>query len=114
MDTLISILYILAGLLLRLAVPIAGTILVIFILRTLDERWQTEAELQPNPVDKPQCWKVKGCTPEQVRDCSASTSSLPCWQVYRLPNGYLNEECLSCPVFIEAPAPTLKIETRSL
>jgi hypothetical protein len=114
MDNLISILYILAGLLLRLAVPIAGTILVIFILRKLDNRWQAEAEFQPIPVEKPECWKVKGCTPEQVKNCSASKSALPCWQVYRLPNGYLNEECLSCPVFIEAPVPTLKIEPRSL
>lgn len=114
MDTLISFLYVMAGMLLRLAIPIAGTALLIFILRKLDARWQAEAELQPISGGKPECWKTKGCAPEQIENCPASTSPLPCWQVYRQPNGYLNEECLSCAVFIEAPVPTLKIEPRRL
>lgn len=114
MDGLIPILYILAGLLLRLAIPIAGTLLVIFVLRKLDAHWRAEAELQTAAVGKPECWKIKGCTPEQVQDCTASRSPLPCWQTNRLPNGYLQEECLSCPVFLEAPIPTLKIEPRRL
>ena len=114
MENFVSILYILAGFLVRLAVPIAATILVVFILRKLDQRWQTEAGLQPVSIEKPECWKVKGCSPEQMKNCPAHQSSLPCWQVNRLPNGYLNEECLSCPVFIEAPMPSLKIEPRSL
>ncbi len=104
----------LIGLLLRLAIPIAATLFVVYILRRLDKRWQAEAELQPVGVEKPECWKVKGCPPEQVENCAAAKSPLPCWQVKRLPNGYLNEDCLSCPVFIEAPVPTLTIEPRSL
>ncbi len=44
MDTLISYFYILIGLLLRLAIPIAATMLVVYILRRLDKRWQAEAE----------------------------------------------------------------------
>jgi hypothetical protein len=114
MDTLMSFLYIAAGFLLRLAVPIAGTILIVTVLRKLDARWQTEAEAKPLPVDKPECWKIKQCTPKQIENCTAATSPLPCWQVYRLPNGYLNEECLSCEVFIQAPVPTLKAEPRRL
>lgn len=114
MDILIPFLYILSGLLLRLAIPIGGTILVIFILRKLDARWQAEGEILPVSVERPECWKINGCTSEQIENCSASTSSLPCWQVFRLPNGYLNEECLSCKVFIEAPVPTLKIEPRRM
>ena len=114
MDTLISSLYIIAGVLLRLAIPIAGTVLLIFFLRRLDARWQAEAELQPLTVGKPECWKTKGCEPAQIKNCPASTSPMPCWQVHRQPNGYLNEKCLSCEVFIEAPVPTLKIEPRRL
>ncbi len=114
MDTLASFLYLIAGLLVRLAIPIAGTILLIVILRELDQRWQAEAELYPQSVNKPECWKIKGCGPQQIENCDAYRSKLPCWQVYRLPNGYLNEECLSCQVFTEAPVPTLKPETRRL
>lgn len=114
MENFVSLLYILVGFLLRLAVPIAATVLVIFILHRLDKRWQSEAKLQPAAIEKPECWKIKGCSPEQRQNCPVVKSPLPCWQVNRLPNGYLNEACLSCSVFIEAPVPTLKIETRSL
>jgi hypothetical protein len=114
MNTLTSFFYLFVGLLLRLAIPILATLFVIYILRRLDKRWQAEAELQPVEVEKPECWRVKGCPPEQVKDCTAARSHLPCWQVKRLPNGYLNEDCLACPVFIEAPVPAFTIETRSL
>ena len=114
MEAFTSILYLIAGFLLRLALPIAATLLVIYFLRKLDKRWQAEAELQPIQVEKAECWKVKGCTPENIENCKAAKSPLPCWQVKRLPNGYLNESCLSCPVFIEAPATTLAIKPRSL
>jgi hypothetical protein len=114
MDTITSFFYLIIGLLVRLAIPITATLFVIYILRRLDKRWQAEAELQPAKVEKPECWKIKGCTPDEVKNCSAAKAQLPCWQVKRLPNGYLNEDCLSCPVFIEAPVPTLTIEPRSL
>ncbi len=114
METIISFFYILVGFVLRLAIPIAATILLIFFLRKLDARWQAEAELQPAPTNKPECWKIKGCTPEQKGNCEAVTSSLPCWQVYRLPNGYLREECLSCEVFTQAPIPLLNSQPRRM
>ncbi len=114
MQTLTTFFILIAGLLVRLAIPIAATLLVIFLLRKLDKRWQAEAGLQPVAVEKPDCWKTRGCTPEQMENCPAPKSSLPCWQVKRLPNGYLNEDCLSCPVFVEAPAPALTIKPRSL
>jgi hypothetical protein len=114
MDTLVPFFYLLIGLLLRLAIPIAATLVVIYFLRRLDMRWQAEAALQPVNMEKAECWKVKGCSPEQIKSCSAAQSPLPCWQAKRLPNGYLNENCLSCQVFIEAPVPGLKIDPRSL
>jgi hypothetical protein len=114
MESLVTFFYIMAGFILRLAIPIAGTILIIFLLRKLDARWQAEAELQTGSENKPECWKIKGCTPEQIESCAGAASPLPCWQVYRQPNGYLNEECMTCKVFIEAPIPTLHVEPRRL
>ncbi|HLE89985.1 MAG TPA: hypothetical protein VI753_02450 [Anaerolineales bacterium] len=114
METIISFLAILAGVLLRLAIPIAGTAILIHFLRKLDSRWQAAAQLQPLPVQKPECWKIRGCSAKQQKNCIARTSSLPCWQVYRLPNGYLREECISCKVFIDAPIPALRIEPRRM
>lgn len=114
METLVTFLYVVLGLLVRLAIPIAGTVVLVIFLRKLDERWQTEAELHAHTMEKPECWKIKGCSPQQIETCEAHTSQLPCWQANRLPNGYLNEQCLSCEVFAEAPIPTIKPEPRRL
>ena len=116
METFTSILAILTGLLLRLAIPILGTLILVYVLRNLDVRWQSEAEELPAPVlaEKIECWKFKGCSEEQRKQCVAASSNLPCWQVYRKPNGYLQERCISCEVFIQAPIPTFKIEPRRL
>lgn len=104
MEAITSLLYVAAGLLVRLAIPIAVTAVLIYGLRKLDARWQAEAQA-PVPVEKPKCWEIKGCSPEDVENCIAGRSSLPCWQVYRRPNGYLRDECISCEVFRHAPIP---------
>jgi len=114
METAISLLAVIAGLLIRLALPILGTGILIYCLRKLDVYWQKEAQLTPVPAQKIECWKIKGCSPEQEKICIAAASSLPCWQVFRLPNGYLREKCISCEVFTRAPIPTLKIESRRM
>ena len=114
METLTSILTIIAGLFLRLAIPIAGTLLLVYILRKLDAQWEAEAERLPAVIEKVECWKVKGCSEEQRKNCTGATSPLPCWQAQRQPNGYLQEKCLSCDVFINAPVPALKIEPRRM
>ena len=102
-----SLLAILIGLSLRLAVPIAVTMLAIFLLRKLDSHWQEQAEYELNqPVaEKVQCWDLKNCPIEKRKACPAPSSSQPCWQVNRLPNGYLRDECLTCVIFRETPAP---------
>lgn len=107
MEWINSILVIVFGLLVRLAIPLFITALVIVILRAVDKRWQDEAKELPAAVnvDKPQCWDVKNCAPEQRRDCPSPRSSEPCWQVHRQANGYLREECLTCVVFRQAPIP---------
>lgn len=114
METFTALLALLAGLLLRLAIPISGTLILIYLLRKLDAHWQTEAELAPLRAEKVDCWKMKGCSEDQREHCIGAASNLPCWQVYRQPNGYLQEKCISCDVFINAPIPALKIEPRRM
>ena len=114
METMTAFVVLCAGLLVRLALPIAVTLVMVYFLRKLDARWQAEAELHQQGMEKPECWKIKGCPPQQTENCEANKSELPCWQVNRLPNGYLQEGCLSCPVFLNAPVPSMKTEPRSL
>jgi len=114
MDTIIALLFVITGLLIRLAVPIALTALLIISLRKLDARWQKEAELQPMATASVECWNAKNCSPEQRENCMAYQTAVPCWQAKRLPNGYLREECLSCEIFTKAPLPVLKTEPRRM
>ena len=114
METITSLTAIVAGLLLRLAIPILGTGILIYFLRKLDAHWQAEANLMPVHAHKIDCAKIKGCSEEQQQDCLAASSALPCWQVRRQPNGYLQESCISCEVFINAPIPAIKIEPRRM
>jgi hypothetical protein len=114
METLTPTLAIIAGLLLRLAIPILGTIVLVYFLRKLDAHWQAEAQRNPVVVEKFECWKVKGCSEAQRKNCLGANSALPCWQAYRQPNGYLQERCISCEVFTNAPIPALNTEPRRM
>lgn len=111
---MISLLALIAGLLMRLAIPIALTSVLIFFLHKLDVRWQAEAQLPKPVLQDIECWKIKNCSPEQRKYCVAYQATLPCWQARRLSNGYLREECLACEVFTEAPMPALKTEPRRI
>ena len=108
METTIAFLMFCAGLLVRLALPITVTVVLVYCLRRLDARWQSEASYTSVPTQKPACWEIKGCSPERRQECAAFSSPLPCWQVFRLPNDYLREDCLSCEVFIGAPISRLQ------
>jgi hypothetical protein len=114
METFTALLALVIGLLMRLAIPIAGTAILIYLLRKLDAHWQAEAKLEPAPAQKAECWKIKGCSPKQQETCAAASSSLPCWQVYRRPNGYLQEDCISCKVFVDTPVPALQTDSRRM
>jgi hypothetical protein len=107
MDALTSVFVILIGLVLRLALPIALTVIVISFLRKLDARWQREAERESQlpAAEKTNCWEVKGCTREMRAECPAPKSLLPCWQVNRASSGHLREDCLTCKIFRNAPVP---------
>ena len=95
------------GLLLRLAFPILITVLLALYLRKLDERWKARAEELEAPIEKPECWKIKNCTPEARAKCKGYLSSAPCWQAFCLPKGYLRDECLECKIFRRAYVPLL-------
>jgi len=114
MENIITLLALIAGLLIRLAIPIALTAILIFFLRKLDAQWQAEAQLQQPAAQSIECWKIKNCSSEQRKVCVAYQATLPCWQAKRLPNGYLREECLSCKIFTETPMPALKTEPRRI
>jgi len=114
METMISIFALIAGLLIRLAIPIALTAVLIFVLRKLDAHWQAEVQLPQSAVQAVECWKFKNCSAEQRKICTAYQATMPCWQAKRLPNGYLREECLSCEIFTKAPLPALKTEPRRM
>lgn len=104
MDTNYSLLAILTGLAVRLALPILLTVTAVYFLRKLDAYWQKQAEEElAHPAEVAQTWDLKDCPIEKRSDHPVATSSLPCWQTHRLPNGYLNDDCLSCEVFHDAP-----------
>lgn len=102
---------VITGLLLRFGLPIAVTALVVWILRTLDARWQAEAEkvrVRPHSlgadVRQVRCWETRDCPPEKRDSCPAlSQPEKPCWQIFRDDQGRLLEPCLDCEVFREAP-----------
>jgi hypothetical protein len=99
------------GIILRLGIPIGLTLLVIWILKQLDSRWISEAELSTAHVavrtaDQVPCWERKGCSEEKRANCPACKEpQVPCWQQFRSPKGLLKEECIGCEVFREAPIP---------
>ena len=97
---------VITGVLVRLALPILVTAIVIVLLRRLDAHWQSEARYAPIKVEKPECWKIRACAAEQRKLCPAVKSPLPCWQVFRSSNGYLREQCLTCDVLARAPLPS--------
>lgn len=107
METIISIIAVITGFLIRLAIPIVITAVAIYLLRRFDARWQAEAEAETlSPaVEKPHCWETKNCTPEMRASCPGYLSEAPCWQARREENGYLQEKCLGCDIFRKAPIP---------
>ncbi|MBL6960892.1 MAG: hypothetical protein ISR59_07260 [Anaerolineales bacterium] len=94
----------------RFLIPIILTIGIVYFLRQLDARWQAEAKeltlLPESAFEGPRCYEVNGCSPEQMEKCPVPTQSQPCWQVFRnAKNGRLQERCLSCKQFTQAPVP---------
>ncbi|MBI5944036.1 MAG: hypothetical protein HY864_06680 [Chloroflexi bacterium] len=106
METLSPTLVIIIGLALRVLAPLALTVLAVYFLRKLDARWQAEARNEEKlpAEDEMPCLEIQGLTEEQIK-ARLSMKAQPCWLARRLPNGYLNEACLNCEVFLNATAP---------
>jgi len=107
MENITAIYAVVTGIVIRLAIPIGITAIAILVLRRLDTRWQAEAEEQLllPVVEKTNCWEIKDCSPEMRASCAGCQSEQPCWQAHRKENGYLQERCLGCDVFKDAPVP---------
>jgi hypothetical protein len=101
-----SIFVVLAGFLIRIAIPLLLMLALVYLLRRLDARWQMEALYrQKLDADETQehTWELKDCSIEGALQWPALQSSQHCWQVLRKSNGTIHEECLRCKVFRAAP-----------
>lgn len=108
MELFDALLAFLTGIVLRFAIPIGVTVLAIYFLRRLDARWQAEGQMIAETlpaVEKPKCWEINDCPPEEVEKCPGYQSAQPCWQAFRTQDGHLKEQCLGCGVFQHAPVP---------
>ena len=118
MNEALVIFYLIVGILLRIAVPIAITFLLGAFLKRLDAKWraeglQTQAQQSAVPAAQatPQfslaCWEYNQCTPEKMEKCPAyAQNDKPCWEVYRS-NGNLNKPCQTCEYRRLVTAPVL-------
>jgi hypothetical protein len=110
MPTLETLLALLGGLALRLALPLAITALFIWLLRRLDARWLSDVEGQPLPPQD-RCWQSQQCTAERRAQCAAYVNrGIPCWQQFRAANGDVNARCLGCAYFRAARSPLAHAE----
>ena len=113
MEWLDTFYYMILGLVLRFAIPISITGLIIIWLRWLDGRWQEEAEKYIRLVGnvsfwegRTPCWDAKNCSPERRNSCPAyQNGQKACWQVLSEQDGRLKDECLGCNVFLDTAAP---------
>lgn len=108
-DTFISFTF---GILLRLAIPILLTVLLVYWLRRIDRRWQEQAkqdglsQVKVVMAKNIGCYQINNCSVESRSKCKAyANQDIPCWQNFRDNNGALKEKCLVCKVFRQAPIP---------
>jgi hypothetical protein len=112
MPTPESFLAVLGGLALRLALPLAITIVLVSLLRRLDARWQADVQAQAVSAPVIHCWEVNQCPPESRQTCPAYLNSeSPCWQQFRAANGDVRTRCLACELFRAARVPVARVES---
>jgi hypothetical protein len=101
------------GVIVRVAVPVAITTMLVYMFTRLDARWKAEAEQQKAPAvnsrmlaKNPGCWEINGCSDQKKKVCKAyANPDVPCWQLFRTKEGLLRERCIGCDVFKQAPIP---------
>ena len=109
MDSIDALLSVIGGFFLRFGIPIGITAVIVWFLRQLDQRWQSEAEqkgFRTVTASNPGCWNIHGCSEEKRDSCIAfQKQDIPCWHHFRGRDGSLKENCLGCDVFLTAPVP---------
>jgi hypothetical protein len=110
MESLMSIIAVILGLIARFGIPIAVTLLVILWMRHMDEQWKEQAKRElafSRPLARNSgCWKANKCSAERRASCPAfANPDMPCWQVYRAKDGQLLDACLACQIFKGALVP---------
>jgi hypothetical protein len=111
MNAFMEVLTFILGMALRIGIPVGVTAFLVWLFHRLDAHWQNQAEQEGIPAGgnlaaNPGCWKIQNCSPDSRKICRAfAHPESPCWQVYRTADGNLQEKCLKCRVFKEAPIP---------
>ncbi len=105
-----------AGLLVRLGLPAALLVGMVWVMRRLDARWQAQAQrpAAPPPANPP-CWDAQNCAPARRVQCAAYLNpDTPCWQQFRDRDGNLRAGCLVCEFFAAVPVPEPARATHSV
>ncbi|TAK11034.1 MAG: hypothetical protein EPO32_13460 [Anaerolineae bacterium] len=95
--------YLIIGLLLRLGLPLAVTLVAAMYLRRLDARWRAEAlqqrmiPLAVQAAASRPCWETKGCGTKKKNCPAGNNPSAPCWEYKRI-YGLLAPACKDCEV----------------
>jgi hypothetical protein len=101
------------GVIIRIAVPVFITAVLIGLFSRLDAHWKAEAEKGASThktslvyARNTGCWDIHNCPDDKKKKCRAyQNPDTPCWQVFRSREGLLKESCLNCQVFKDAPLP---------
>jgi hypothetical protein len=104
--------------LVRLGVPLAITLTVAYWLRSVDAKWQAEAQARwetAQPENEPAaeretkggevagnpCWDLKGCPQSARTRCPAyRRPEVPCWLARCRAEGRLPASCAHCALFM--------------
>ena len=107
MNELLEPLAIIGLFLLRLAVPLAITLIIGYPLHRLDARWESEIQSHPDTVATKEpaavqqpCWEDKGCSARRRSRCPACRlTDIPCWLARLRVENRLPAECSACVRF---------------
>lgn len=95
---------------LRCLVPLAFMFGIGYGMNWLVDRWEAEAEeatlaTAVSLKTEGGCWAFKQCNPERQEDCPGFKNQMtPCWLVRTRAEGALPDDCLTCPIYEQAPS----------
>jgi hypothetical protein len=113
MEGMYEVLVIIGMFFVRLGLPVVIFIVIGYLLRRLDSRWEEEAKAQPETIRRLQaaraqrpCWEEKGCSEEAMARCAAyKHADIPCWLARLRAERRLPTECSNCARYTHKPAP---------